>query len=198
MTRRPAARPVVIIFVKEPKAGRVKTRLAVDLGAVGAAWWQRHQTNRLLRRLTRDPRWTCRLAATPDAARSGRCWPSGVARAGQGRGDLGRRMLRALATAPGPAVLIGSDIPDVAPHHIATALWRLGGAEAVLGPAKDGGFWLIGRAPGRAWPLDLFDGVRWSTEFALADTVARLGPRRVAFADCLRDVDCVADLRAGQ
>jgi glycosyltransferase A (GT-A) superfamily protein (DUF2064 family) len=99
-------------------------------------------------------------------------------------------MLRALAAcAPGPVVLVGGDIPALGAHHVAAAFRQLGGCDLVFGPAKDGGFWLVGaRRRPRLPPL--FDKVRWSSPYALADTLAEL-PRRVkvGFVDRLEDVD---------
>lgn len=66
--------------------------------------------------------------------------------------------------------------------------------DAVFGPAPDGGYWLMGlRRPGAA-PPEMFKGVRWSTEHALADTRASLPDLRIALVDHLRDVDTVDDL----
>ncbi len=184
----------LIVMVKEPRPGQVKTRLGREIGAVPAAWWYRHQCARLLRRL-RDPRWDLLLAVAPDRALGSRAWPSGLARLPQGRGDLGARMARLLRTAPGPVCLIGSDIPGVLPRHIAGAFARLGAHDAVFGPATDGGFWLVGATHPRRLPRGLFTGVRWSGEHALSDSRATLAGHRVALADTLRDVDGAADLR---
>ena len=132
-------------MVKEPRPGRVKTRLAREIGAVRAAWWYRHQCARLIRRLGRDPRWRLVLALAPDAeGLTSRVWPAGVQRLPQGRGDLGQRMLGLLAQAPRRAVLVGSDIPGIGTRQIAKAFHALGPAEVVFGPAEDGGYWLIG------------------------------------------------------
>jgi uncharacterized protein len=187
----------LVIMVKEPHPGRVKTRLGRDIGLVGAAWWFRHQTRRLIRRL-RDPRWQIVLAVSPDReGLTSRVWPADLMRAPQGRGDLGDRMARMLrGMPPGPVCLIGADIPDVSPTHIARAFQALGDHDAVFGPAPDGGYWLIGAKHGAKLPKGLFDGVRWSTEHALGDTLATLPNLRVAMIDTLQDVDTVADLRA--
>lgn len=190
-------RPTLIIFVKEPRPGRVKTRLARDIGSVHAAWWFRHQATALVRKLARDRRWRTVLAVSPDRAGvESRVWPTGIARWPQGVGDLGRRMARAFdAMGPGPVVIIGADIPGVTPVLIAGAFHRLRGAEAVLGPATDGGYWLIGlRHAGPGVPARLLDGVRWSGRHAMVDTLRCLAPRRVAFAPTLDDVDRLADL----
>lgn len=189
-------RGTLIIFAKEPGAGRVKTRLGREIGMVEAAWWYRHQTTGLIRRVARDRRWRTVLCVTPDqAARTSRAWPRDLDRLPQGRGDLGTRMRRALTTMEaGPVLLIGSDIPGIAAADIADGFSLLGRNDAVLGPAEDGGYWLIGLARPRTAPKALFRAVRWSTAHAMADTVASLGDYRISFARTLADVDSAADL----
>ncbi|MEL6577464.1 MAG: DUF2064 domain-containing protein [Pseudomonadota bacterium] len=203
-------RPTLIVFVKEPRPGRVKTRLARDVGHGAAAQWYRRQCAALLRRLGRDPRWRLVLAVSPDAAgMASRAWSQSLPRMPQGTGTLGTRMARALAAAgPGPALLIGSDIPGAGPREIAAAVAALRGNDAVLGPSPDGGFWLIGLAAGRRLPGTRLGGagaggwrgrlepVRWSTAHAMADTVARMAPLRVGLGPELDDVDTLDDLRA--
>ncbi|KIC40697.1 hypothetical protein RA27_13095 [Ruegeria sp. ANG-R] len=188
-------RRTLVIMVKEPRPGRVKTRLGRDIGMTGAAWWFRHQTRSLTRRL-RDPRWQIVLAVSPDReGMRSRVWPVDLPRAAQGRGDLGDRMGRMLRAAPkGPVCLIGADIPGITRGHIARAFNALGRAEMVFGPAPDGGYWLVGAQRYGAIPARLFQDVRWSTEYALADTLASVRGHRVALLDHLRDVDTVADL----
>ncbi|WP_420585912.1 TIGR04282 family arsenosugar biosynthesis glycosyltransferase [Ruegeria sp.] len=185
----------LVIMVKEPRPGRVKTRLGRDIGMVGAAWWFRHQTRSLIRRL-RDPRWQIVLAVSPDReGLTSRIWPADLPRAPQARGDLGDRMGRMLRGMPkGPVCLIGADIPGITPGHIARAFDALGQAQMVFGPAPDGGYWLVGAQRYGALPSHLFRDVRWSTENTLADTLATVPGMRVALLDQLRDVDTVADL----
>ncbi|WP_170329553.1 TIGR04282 family arsenosugar biosynthesis glycosyltransferase [Ruegeria arenilitoris] len=186
----------LVIMVKEPRPGRVKTRLGRDIGMVGAAWWFRHQTRSLIRRL-RDPRWQIVLAVSPDRdGLTSRIWPAELPRAAQGRGDLGDRMGRMLRGMPkGPVCLIGADIPGITRGHIAQAFKALGPKQMVFGPAPDGGYWLVGGQRYSALPLGLFRDVRWSTEHALADTLASVPGTRVGLLDQLRDVDTVADLK---
>jgi rSAM/selenodomain-associated transferase 1 len=175
-------RQTLILFVRLPRLGTGKKRLARDIGAVAALRFERLMLARSLRRFGRDRRWRLRLAVTPD--RAARCWPGAMP---QGGGDLGVRMRRALAArGPGPAVLVGSDIPGLTAGHVAAAFRLLGRHDVVFGPARDGGFWLVGcrhRPPN-------FGKVRWSSRHALADTLANL-PKSlsVGFAATLDDVD---------
>lgn len=187
----------LIVMVKEPRPGRVKTRLAREIGSVAAAWWFRHQCARLLRRL-RDPRWRIMLAVSPDRdGMASRCWPEDLARLPQGSGDLGDRMARAMRAAPpGPVCVIGADIPGITRPAIWRAFRALGGAEVVFGPAEDGGYWLVGVRNARQVPQRLFEGVRWSSEHALADTEYSVAGCRIARIDKLSDVDTLADLTA--
>ncbi len=186
----------LVIMVKEPRPGRVKTRLGRDIGMVGAAWWFRHQTRSLIRRL-RDPRWQIVLAVSPDReGLTSSIWPADLPRAAQGRGNLGDRMARMLKGMPkGPVCLIGADIPGISRGHIARAFKALGSAQMVFGPAPDGGYWLVGAQRFGALSPSLFRDVRWSTEHALADTLASVSDTRVEMLDQLRDIDTVADLK---
>lgn len=187
----------LVVFVKAPRIGAVKTRLAAGIGPVAAWRFYRGATDRLLRAVGNVPGWRTSLAVTPDEfCRHGRYWPRHVRRLPQGRGDLGERMGRVMANRPrGPVVIIGSDIPEIRHRHIAAAFAALENHDAVFGPAADGGYWLVGlkRRPLRP---DIFRDVRWSTEHALADTLRNL-PRhcRVAMLETLNDVDTIDDYR---
>lgn len=176
----------LVVFLKQPRFGAVKTRLARDIGALAAWRFYRAEAARTIRGLA-DPRWDLVLAVTPDRAPATRVWRSGRA-IGQGRGDLGARMFRALAAAP-PTVLVGSDIPGLEKRHVEAAFRALAaGADLVFGPAADGGFWLV--AVRRRPPRGLFEGARWSTAHALADALARAAPRtKIALVETLADVD---------
>ncbi len=190
------ARPLLIVMVKEPRPGRVKTRLARGIGRVPATWWFRHQTRALLRGL-RDPRWQLALAVSPDReGMDSRVWPRDLPRLPQGSGDLGARMARLLGLAHGAraVLIIGSDIPGLTPAHIARALAALAGQDAVFGPSEDGGYWLIGLSPARPAPRDFLKGVRWSGPHALADSITTLPTRRVVMTEPMCDVDDSADL----
>ncbi len=181
----------LVIMAKSPVTGRTKRRLAREIGDVAAIRFYRNCLSYAVLRLARDQRWHTVLAIDPDRDVSGSFWPPRalIARLPQGNGDLGQRMQRLFALLPpGPAIIVGSDIPAIRAAHIAEAFKLLGRADAVFGQAPDGGYWLIGlkRTP---TVLSPFAGVRWSGPHAFADTLANLTGKRVAFAATLRDVD---------
>jgi rSAM/selenodomain-associated transferase 1 len=183
----------LVILARRPEHGRVKTRLAAAVGHDRALAVYMRLLSRTLRRLGGDPRWTTVIAATP--ARPPGLWTRGLPVIAQAEGDIGRRMAAAMAAMPpGPVVLVGSDIPAVGRHHVAAAFRALEDHDIVFGPAEDGGFWLVGLAPAMRG-VRLFEGVRWSSEHALRDTLAGL-PRdcRTAFSATLADLDDAADL----
>jgi rSAM/selenodomain-associated transferase 1 len=186
----------LVIFAKAPLLGRVKSRLASGIGPSAAISFYRRTLARLLRRVGRDPRWRTVLAVTPDrAAASGRGWATRVPRRCQGSGDLGARMGRVFRELPpGPVCIVGADIPDVTAAHIWRAFRALGAADAVFGPARDGGYWLVGLRRGPRLP-GLFAKVRWSTRHALTDTRANLKASRAALIDELDDIDDAASYR---
>ncbi len=176
-------------MAKDPVMGRVKTRLAREIGAVAATQFYRAATRTLVARLSADRRWSTLLAVAPDAAVGSRVWPGRIARRGQGGGNLGARMQRIMDwRVRGPIVIVGTDIPAIQPAHIAQAFRALGAHDAVLGPATDGGYWLVGlaRVPRI---LEPFANVRWSSDAALADTRRNLRAASVALVAQLADVD---------
>ena len=181
----------LIVFARAPMLGIGKRRLAREIGDLAALRFELLMLARLLRRIGRDRRWRLRLALTSHHARyRRRLWPPRTPVITQGEGDLGGRMRRVLAAClPGPAVLVGSDIPALGPRHIAQAFRLLGRHDVVFGPAQDGGFWLVG-ARGSQRLQALFTKVRWSSPHALADALASLPPQvSVGLAATLEDVD---------
>jgi len=181
---------VVVVFARVPRLGAVKRRLARDIGARAALRFHTQTLLRLLRDLTADIRFRTVLAVTPDRSRFR--LPIRVERIGQGHGDLGIRMQRSFRRFPRARVaLIGSDIPDAGSRDARAAFRALGSADAAFGPAEDGGYWLVAMSPRR--PARAFADVRWSTQYALADTLANFRRHRVALLRRLSDVDTAAD-----
>lgn len=187
----------VLIFAKAPVLGTVKTRLARDIGEVAALALYREMLHGVAARLSGQD-WRLLLAITPDdsAGQSG-LWP-GVDRIPQGGGDLGARMLRALARATdaAPVLVVGSDIPGLGPAQIRQAFAALENKPLVFGPATDGGFYLVG-ARGQP-PAAMFAGVTWSTATVLRDTLAACPPGCAALIEQLPDLDDIAALTAAR
>ncbi len=186
-------RDTVIVFARAPRLGTVKRRLARSIGDRAALRFHTATLTGLLNDLTADGRFDVVLARTPDRAafRLNRM-ARPVRRIWQGRGDLGARMACCLRRYR-RVVLIGCDIPQASAQDVAEAFRSLGAADAVFGPAADGGYWLIALGPRR--PADLFGAARWSTEHALADTLKQFRRHRVAFVRTLSDVDTIEDWR---
>lgn len=180
-------------MTKSPVAGQVKKRLAAEIGSTPAINFYRTCLSHTLLRLARDPRWRTYVAVAPDRDLRSPLWArlanASVIRAPQGAGDLGMRMQRLFRLLPpGPAIIVGSDIPAISAAGVAKAFRLLGQADAVFGPAPDGGYWLVGlkRTPRQLSP---FTGVRWSSDKALPDTLRNLKGRKVTFAATLADAD---------
>ncbi len=185
---RSANRPRLVIMAKAPIMGRAKTRLARDIGPTHAKRIYRAMMAQVIR-ATSDPRWDTVLAVTPERT-MGRVpdW-TGQAQIAQPSGGLSPR-LQAVFSGRGPTICpticIGTDCPDVNSGDIARAFRAIARGRHVLGPADDGGFWLIGTlAPAR---VDLFDAVRWSHAQTLADMAARFDGS-VTLLRTLIDVD---------
>ncbi|MBO6666967.1 TIGR04282 family arsenosugar biosynthesis glycosyltransferase [Parvibaculum sp.] len=189
--------PQLVIMAKQPLIGRVKTRLARDIGHAEALRFFRSASESLIRRVGRDPRWQTVIAVSPDRAVHERgIWPDDLPRVGQGEGDLGHRMgslFRDLP--PGPVIIIGADIPAIGKKQVAAAFDALGRSDTVIGPAEDGGYWLIGMKR-RPRVREIFEGVRWSSEHAMEDTLKNIRRQKMSVAtlERLRDVDTGADL----
>ena len=193
------ARERLLIFLKAPRAGFVKTRLAAQLGNAAALAVYRTLVETLLHRLAELPAAELRFAPD-DAAPEIRAWlRPGWTAAPQGHGDLGQRLIAAFdstfADGAERVVIIGSDCPDVSLCDLESAWAALHHHDVVLGPATDGGYWLIGlrrRAP------ELFTDMPWSTNRVFAETCARCQRLhlRVQMLRELADVDEPADWEA--
>lgn len=185
-------------MAKRPEIGRVKTRLARDIGKAEALRFFRSASASLIRRVARDPRWQTVIAVAPDMAAHDRgIWPLDIPRVPQGGGDLGARMGRLFRELPpGPVVIIGADIPGITSAHVASAFAALGNYDAVLGPADDGGYWLVGlrRRPRIA---EIFGDVRWSSEHTFDDTAKNIRDQGLSLAiiGTLADIDTGDDFR---
>jgi uncharacterized protein len=188
----------LVIFAKEPRIGRVKTRLAREMGKVAAWRFYRSMVHNVTRKLNKKGPWKTWLAVSPDAsARNRRLFNNPTVRLiAQGSGDLGQRMLSPAINLPhGAFLVIGTDVAGIRPHLIRKAFKVLGHHDAVFGPATDGGFWLVGlkRHPILANPYS--KAVRWSHSETLNDCLKQLKSQKIGFVDRLSDVDTLSDLK---
>lgn len=183
--------PRVALFARYPEPGRAKTRLIPALGADGAALLHRRLTGRALAAV-RASGLPFELRHTGAPAEDFRAWlgPE-VPLAEQGEGDLGERMARAAAEPP--IILVGADVPDLHPRHLLAAAAALEGHPAAIGPAEDGGYYLLAlRAP---MPF-LFEPMAWGTGAVFDATMARFAMHGVnpAVLEPLADLDRPEDL----
>ena len=188
----------LLIFLKYPTPGQVKTRLAASVGDDAAC-----ETYRACAELTLERLSAFRGEATvcidpPEALGQARAWlgPDWPLRAQQGA-TLGERLAEATADAfargAQRVAVIGTDSPWIGANEIEEAFAALARAEVVLGPAQDGGYYLIGLS--RAAP-EIFDGIAWSTSSVSAETLAKAAALRLR-VHLLRlgyDIDRVEDL----
>ncbi len=192
----------LIIFTRYPRPGRCKRRLIPALGPAGAAALQRSMTQALLawaRLLARDrPGLEIEVCSPEGDQGRMRSWLGpGPVYHEQGPGDLGRRMYRALARARRQgcrsAVLVGSDIPGLQARIMARALELSEGCDLVLGPARDGGYYLVGTKHPRPW---LFQGLDWGGKQVLTRTLelARRAGLETRLLPELGDLDRPRDL----
>lgn len=188
----------LILFLKSPRPGAVKTRLAKTLGADAACAAYRALVETLLRRLATVE--NVELCYSPDDARQEIVFwlREGWRAAPQGPGDLGERLERAFrnafANGARRVIVIGSDCPDITNVDLEEGWSALQSNGVVLGPAVDGGYWLIGlRAPQPA----LFADMPWSTSALLQATLDRCADAglRVQLLRTLSDVDTEQDWR---
>jgi rSAM/selenodomain-associated transferase 1 len=191
---------LLLVFAKAPRPGAVKTRLAEAVGAETAAQLYRLLAERELQH-TRPAAGEYQrvvLFTPADAAEEMAHWLPGEALRPQTGGDLGERMASAFAEAfavgARRVVLIGTDVPWLSRESVADALRRLDEVELVLGPADDGGYYLIGLS--RPMP-GLFRGIAWSTPSVLGATVDRASALglSVQLLEPLPDIDVLEDLR---
>ena len=191
----------LLVFTRIPRPGRAKTRLIPALGARGAAALQQDMTRRMLEaarqwELAGPCSTELHIAdGTVDEGKEqfGRSWRITP----QGSGDLGDRLARAFRSAfdhgNDRVVAVGTDIPRLDARHLLDATAALQHADVVIGPARDGGYYLIGM--NRFHPR-LFEGISWGSEHVFAQTVQRLEEHGLPWCELpmLCDVDRPEDL----
>mgnify|MGYP003122078104 FL=1 len=181
-------RPTVALFAKYPRAGAVKTRLAPALGEDGAAELHRWLVERTLATVRASGLDHVLYASGAPLADFAQWLGDEVPLAEQGEGDLGAR----LARVPAPAILLGADIPDLTADHLRAAAAALAEAPVAIGPAEDGGYYLLAFREPAAF---LFEEMEWGVASVRAETERRLAERSIGWrslpmlADCDRPED---------
>ncbi|HEY1473962.1 MAG TPA: TIGR04282 family arsenosugar biosynthesis glycosyltransferase [Pseudolabrys sp.] len=186
----------VAILAKAPVAGLAKTRLIPAIGAHAAAVLQERLTERAVETAVAADVGPVTLWCTPDPAHAsfqGLAARRPIVLKRQPDGDLGARMLGAIAANNGPTLVIGTDCPALTAETIRNAANALQNADVVLIPAEDGGYVLIGAC---AVQPELFTGIAWGTSTVLAETRLRISALGLKAAElpALWDIDTEADL----
>lgn len=178
----------IALFAKYPRAGEAKTRLAPLLGDAGAAQVHRRLVERTLKTM-RESGLPFAVHYTGASSADFSAWlGDDVPLVEQGDGDLGARLARVEA----PAILLGADIPDLSATHLRAAAQALEDAPVAIGPASDGGYYLLGFT--RPVPA-LWSDMPWGTDAVLAETQRRLDELGIAYRlieeldDCDRPED---------
>ena len=191
-------RPGLAVFIKAPRLGTVKTRLAAEVGERHALRLYRVMAARVLE-AAREAGLEASIWFTPtDAGAEMRHWlgETWVLRP-QASGDLGARLAASLNAVDSGAgwLAVGADCPRLGADVLREAADAIAEGQVVLGPTVDGGYYLVG---GRAPLPDIFTEMPWSTDRLLDATRARLTAARVPWRELrvLRDVDTAADARA--
>jgi rSAM/selenodomain-associated transferase 1 len=196
---RPSGRERLIVFAKGGRPGAVKTRLVPALGAASAAALHERLVEHTMTTARKAAPGELELCASPiEDAFLGDCAKRhGATLVAQNGADLGERMHSAFERALeldrcSAAVLIGSDCPALTPELVRLAFAALVDHDAVIAPAEDGGYVLIGLSR-----LDacVFGGIEWSTDRVMARTRERLAMRQLRWHELptLWDVDRPAD-----
>lgn len=188
----------LIVFTRYPDPGRTKTRLIALLGAEGAAKLHRQLTETVITQVKELQDILIQVHFTGGNQQLMQEWlGENLTYQKQTEGDLGQRMATAFETAFNngmeKVVIIGSDCPTLNDQIIASAFAALSQNELVLGPATDGGYYLIGLK--RLIP-ELFSGINWGTSEVLQQTVEIAGNLNlaVAYITTLSDIDRPEDL----
>ena len=140
----------LVIMAKRPTMGRVKTRLAKQIGNSAAYRFFNLNLQNLMRNLGQNPKFKLHIATTPKQAARDAYWPQYVNVFDQGDGNLGDRMQHVFAHIHGQyggakILIIGSDIPYIEPKHIMHGFETLGRKKVCFGASGDGGYWCVGQ-----------------------------------------------------
>ncbi|HWP93416.1 MAG TPA: TIGR04282 family arsenosugar biosynthesis glycosyltransferase [Thermodesulfobacteriota bacterium] len=195
---RPKLNHTLLIFVKYPEPGRVKTRLAEDLGHEKAAEIYASMAESVIHNLSESEEYkTIIFFDPPDRKREMENWLGKRYRLlAQEGNSLGERMANALektfSLGAEKAVIIGTDCLEITEEIISRAFQSLDEMDLVLGPAEDGGYYLLGMK--ESIP-EIFDDITWSTSQVLGQTINKIKTMGLKFSllKTLRDIDTISD-----
>lgn len=185
---------LLLIFTRNPALGKVKTRLAQDVGEENAL-----TIYKLLLQHTHDvvvKTYCKKRVGYSVKVQENDIWESSLFEKFQQKGeDLGQRMQHAfsegLSDGYKKVVIIGSDLYDLQPQHLEQAFDALTSNDAVIGPAKDGGYYLLGM---RLLIPEVFKDKPWGTDTVLEKTLEDLKPHSLVVLEELNDIDFAEDL----
>mgnify|MGYP001088374674 FL=1 len=191
---------VLIVFLKYPEPGRVKTRLARDIGWKNASLIYSEIAQSVIGKVSKSSEYeTLIFFDPPEKKEDVRRWlkNANLNLLPQEGNPLGERMLNAFEKAfslgAKSAVIIGTDCMEVSDKTVLEAFQALREVDAVLGPARDGGYYLLGL--NRAFPW-IFKDIKWSTSLVLSQTIKKIEEKKLRFKllKTLTDIDTVRDL----
>jgi rSAM/selenodomain-associated transferase 1 len=190
--------PQLLIFAKDPRSERVKTRLAQGLGEAGARRFYQGSLELLLREMGRltdhvQPVLVISPATAAQDIGEHLSWPHEVR--AQSLGDLGKRLETAFREAVGPCLVVGTDMPELGERQILAALDAMAPGKVVMGPCPDGGYYLLGTSE---FHSELFRDMPWSTadlQQATRQRAESLGLEIVEL-EPVSDIDYLEDLQA--
>ncbi|MGF1601896.1 MAG: TIGR04282 family arsenosugar biosynthesis glycosyltransferase [Thermosynechococcaceae cyanobacterium] len=190
----------IILFVKDPQPGQVKTRLGRSIGNEQAAELYTCFAQDVLTTIQKLPATPLIFFAPPDAQPQIEQWLRGQQYYPQQGNALGGRMSHAFSQCFTQgykrALIVGSDSPDLPLGYLEEALQQLAAEQVVIGPSEDGGYYALGFTFANYCP-DVFDGIAWSTEEVRSQTLNILAAhqRSVHLLPTWYDVDTLNELQ---
>ena len=187
---------LILVFVRNPELGKVKTRLAKTIGdkdALKIYTILLQHTESVLHKVSSD-----KVVYYSEEIQSNDLWDNALYQKKLQKGaDLGARMQNAFETAfkdtYEKVVIVGSDLFDLNPNHIKEAFTALENHEVVLGPSLDGGYYLLGM---KKMNPTVFKNKQWGTDSVLESTLKNLNQQNVKLLEALNDIDTFEDLKA--
>ncbi len=192
------AKTLLLLMTKNPEWGRVKTRLAAQIGTTNALWVYEQLLAKTVSVLGKVPH-DVAVFYDPEVPKQTLAFPTAKYHLPQQGKDLGCRMQRAFQwgfdRGYEAICVLGTDLWELTPALISSAFVALEKKEVVIGPAADGGYYLLGLKQPKP---ELFENIPWSTEKVLKETQALLQPKKVTLLPKKNDIDTLEDLKENE